>query len=97
LVICIWSFCYHKKSSDNDFGAFLCLIDDLLLGISRLSVPICLFSVSLLDCMLFFLIFLTSDFYSAVTGKEAASIVLPPFSVELTVDTELKLSQDDFK
>ena len=54
LVICIWSFCYHKKSSDNDFGAFLCLIDDLLLGISRLSVPICLFSVSLLDCMLFF-------------------------------------------
>ena len=38
-----------------------------------------------------------SDFYAAVIGKEAASTVLLRFSVQLTVDTELKLSHDDFK
>jgi hypothetical protein len=37
------------------------------------------------------------DLNSAVTGKEAASNFLPPFSAGLTVDTELKLSHDDFK
>jgi len=31
------------------------------------------------------------------TGEKAASTVMPPFSGELRVDTELKLSHDDFK
>ena len=38
-----------------------------------------------------------SDLYSTVTGKESVSTVLLPFSSELTVDTEVKLSHDVFK
>jgi hypothetical protein len=38
-----------------------------------------------------------SDLNSAVTAKEEASTVVPPFSGGLTVDTELKLSHDHFK
>jgi hypothetical protein len=33
----------------------------------------------------------------AETGKQTASNVLPPFSGELRVDKELKLSQNKFK
>jgi hypothetical protein len=35
--------------------------------------------------------------HAAVTGKQAAKIFLPPFSGELRVDKNLKLSHDDFK
>ena len=38
-----------------------------------------------------------SNSHAAVTGKQTASTVLPPFSGELGVDKELKLSNDDFK
>jgi hypothetical protein len=38
-----------------------------------------------------------SNSHAAVTGKQAASTVLPPFSGEVRVDKELKLSYDDFK
>jgi len=38
-----------------------------------------------------------SNSHAAVTGKQTASTVLPPFSGELTVDSELKLSHGDFK
>ena len=34
---------------------------------------------------------------TATTGKQTASTVLPPLSMELIVDTELQLSHDDFK
>jgi hypothetical protein len=37
-----------------------------------------------------------SNSHAAVTGKQTASTVLPPFSGELNVDRELKLSNDDF-
>jgi len=35
--------------------------------------------------------------HAAVTGKQAASTVLPPFSGKLRIDTELKLSNEYFK
>jgi hypothetical protein len=38
-----------------------------------------------------------SNSHTAATGKQAASTVLPPFSEELRADTELKLSDNDFK
>ena len=40
---------------------------------------------------------LHSNSHAAATDKQAASTVLPPFSEELRVDTELKLSHEDFK
>ena len=38
-----------------------------------------------------------SNSYAAVTGEQTVSTVLPPFSSDLTVDTEVKLSHDVFK
>jgi len=38
-----------------------------------------------------------SKSHAATTGKQVASTVLPPFSGELRVDKELKLSHDNFK
>jgi len=38
-----------------------------------------------------------NDSQAAATGSKTVSTVLPPFSGTLTIDTELKLSHDDFK
>ena len=38
-----------------------------------------------------------SSSHAAATDKQAVTTVLPPFSGELKVDTQLKLSHDDFK
>ena len=53
LVFSFCGFCYHKKSFDIVMGAFFCLIDDLVLELSRLSVSVCLTSCSLFACMSF--------------------------------------------